>query len=759
MRRLRTEMYWDEQVKKAQDTQIFVLTQLIQSELVLEAKLTELPAIALAMVLASDCVQQQTEAESRIRAWRTSPPWANTDSLLTALAPSDWSSWQINAGRPLYVWEDQLRFQGHETTRRLQMAAELFNPPQPRLQTWLAELTTTESPLLLNLLKLAWQQAQQQANALAPILRALANPSWQGDLFAQAQLTESLESTDSYDDQALAAIILGDSVPLVEKAVTAWLEKSAPLKQNQSIFEQLNALKQRFNHLVAVYQPTHPQLANQVHEWASVLLTEIMPLFPPGTSADLTQLWDLLERGRIGLTGLTMRLPTDWQAQLGKVLWQSLAQSIYFIGEGNDTTDHPWPLSLKFIEITNSWQEKRPSVAEAQQCLFADEALVQLFLDTQRDCYRVLWLDRDGLQLRELPADCAAANLWRVPELKTGVIDQWHRGLQGLKSQARSGGFGGIANNEDMRAWTAVLEATPVQRLASTLHNWAVAANLNQLIVIFPAPLGQLPWEALPGLESLAEKLVRAISVTHWLTTTGLERRLSQLTHYWVTADPNDKEPCMQTEARWVSQCLNATLTMPCEYLIDMIDEIKQSDWLHLATHGEFNRHHPLASYLSLDTREQEATEKRYFPLWLASTLTTKAELIMLSACESNLYGIDTSGLVTPIGIGPTLAAIGANTVVGSLWPVNGLAALCFNYHFYTIAQQQQDLAWHQIVAQAKLKLKGMNVDDLKKVKEKLGLEKDLCKYAVHKSIGTGKPREKQPFNHPQYWAGFVALH
>jgi hypothetical protein len=543
-RRLRTETHWDERVKKAQYAQIFALTQLIQSELVLEAKLTELPTIALAMVLASDCVQQQTDAESRIRAWRTSPPWANTESLLTALAPSDWSRWQTNAGAPLYVWEDQLRSHGHETTRRLQMAAELFNAPQPRLQEWLGELTTTESPALLNVLKLAWQQAQQQANALAYILRALANPNWQGNLFAQAQSTQSLESTDSHDDQALAAIILGDSVRLVEKAVTAWLEKSAPLEPSQSIVEQLNALKQRFNRLVAVSQPTYPQLANQVHGWASVLLTEIMPQFPPGTTADFTQLWDLLERGRIGLTGLTMRLPTDWQTQLSKVLWQSLAHSIYSIAGGNDTTNHPWPPSLKFIEITNSWQQKRPSVAQAQQYLSADEALVQLFLDTQRDCYRVLWLDRDGLQLRELPADCATANLWWVPELKTGVIAQWDRGFKGLESQARSGGFGGIADNEDMMAWTAVLEATPVQCLASTLNHWA--ANLNQLTVIFPAPLGQLPWEALPGLESLTKKLVRAISVTHWLTTARSDRQFSQPTRRWVTADPSGEEQCMR---------------------------------------------------------------------------------------------------------------------------------------------------------------------------------------------------------------------
>ena len=81
-------------------------------------------------------------------------------------------------------------------------------------------------------------------------------------------------------------------------------------------------------------------------------------------------------------------------------------------------------------------------------------------------------------------------------------------------------------------------------------------------------------------------------------------------------------------------------------------------------------------------------------PLWTITNSPVVADLVILSACESNLSGQDTEGLLTPIGIGPSLAAAGAKTVVGTLWNCNGVAAICFSYYFYKIAADHPTMPW-----------------------------------------------------------------
>ena len=53
---------------------------------------------------------------------------------------------------------------------------------------------------------------------------------------------------------------------------------------------------------------------------------------------NLEGLWDILERARVGLAGLTLRLPEDWAKTLGKELWQDLAISIRSLSEGHKPT-------------------------------------------------------------------------------------------------------------------------------------------------------------------------------------------------------------------------------------------------------------------------------------------------------------------------------------------------------------------------------------------------------------------------------------
>ncbi len=71
--------------------------------------------------------------------------------------------------------------------------------------------------------------------------------------------------------------------------------------------------------MVSVYNPTAPPLANTVHDWAKVLLTEVLQRDEENyqgfqTLGGLKILWQLLERARIGLSGLGM---SRWAKRCG----------------------------------------------------------------------------------------------------------------------------------------------------------------------------------------------------------------------------------------------------------------------------------------------------------------------------------------------------------------------------------------------------------------------------------------------------------
>ncbi|MEK8021001.1 MAG: CHAT domain-containing protein, partial [Candidatus Parabeggiatoa sp.] len=227
----------------------------------------------------------------------------------------------------------------------------------------------------------------------------------------------------------------------------------------------------------------------------------------------------------------------------------------------------------------------------------------------------------------------------------------------------------------------------------------------------------------------------------------------------WVFNDPSGEAECMLKEGEWVAkQFKTANTDHSALSIFKALQHLNQHRHLHLSTHGVFNRSDPLGSFLTLNDK----TGYRW-PLWTMGAIRTTADLIVLSACESNLNGQDTAGLLTPIGIGPSLVAAGAKTVVGTLWPCDGVAAFCFSYYFYTIAENEPELPWHQIATKARRALREMTVVDFERIAEDMGLrlegnEMDECEMAVVYHNRMACVDEKKPFEDYVYWAGFTVL-
>jgi hypothetical protein len=740
-----TNAKWQREVEKAEKLLFQWLADEIEQKLQLPPiGLEELGAVVLGILLANS-TQENEPPEQVLEMWQHNVPWQQAEALKTALG-NGWQTYaKANKEASLSIWLDLLA--KNPTLQRLNIAQEIHYFEQPDLQTWLKQLLDDQPEKLISRLNYAWEQAQKQARQLTLLLQSLALFDYQDDLFIAIRADP--DACYLSFQTALAMIILGDASQQVRQALQTWLHQQGPFDENTPVLETLTALKNRLTRTALIYQPKYPPLANLVHNWSQVCLRELLS---SEQIENLEDIWQLLERSRIGLTGLTLQLEDHWDEKLGEQLWKDLEASIRLLREGYQPTDDKmWPLLVTWFKYMDKWtHNKPPSVEACQNALGNNEALVQPFLDPAQQRFRVLWLDNNGLDLRDLPNDCAPESVW------TDIVEQLRQ-----NSTAKTSERG------DESATSAELEKvmkdTPVQSLINQLNDWAT--DLERLTVIWPAPLGQFPWEIVSP--SLEPKLMREVTVRHWLdmhqakiSTNPRFDRLNEQNEiqkdYWVLSDPSGEKACMVKEGQWVANYFNTQLDAPCPSIFDALYKLAQSKQSHLSVHGQFDRQNPTGSCLSLNDNQ-----KQYWPLWTISATRTNADLIMLSACESNLTGPDTQGLLTPIGLGPSLVAAGAKTVVGTLWQCNGLAALCFNYYFYQIATEPNNAnkPWHHIAAEARQKLRNLQRNDLQQIINECDLENenDLCHQQVEKF--QAKTRiSKKPFYKFEYWAGFVVL-
>lgn len=779
---------WQCTIERSETILFEWLNTALQKQLNLtKSGLENLSEIILGILLVSQSVA--ASPEDVIETWSQNPPWQNSGDLQTAFANSAWQK-LADAQEPfLFLWLDFLGT--HPTAQRLMITEEQINSEQPGLQMWLRELALGQVEKLAFLLQRAWNQAQQQAQRLtATFARFMTN-----------------EVTPSAYQQALIAQILGDVSQQLEIRVKKWLSASElsstcvtvapehpleietpiptapneivelehhlgidtplaptdnldkleiktdeevntdypqPPQLQEMILQPLQVLKQKFNQIISIYPPSHVALADLVAQWAKVRLAELLT-----ANAPPQQIWEILERARIRLTENNLNLDPDWEERVGQALWRALATPLVWLEEGKaPTKGTPWPLWQ--IWLDNTRVIKLPSVEMCQQQLSSQEALVQAFLDPVQRRLRILWLDQHHLSLRDLPDAAAHQRFWTNPQARAGgLLEQWAQGLSDWQMQYQASQESGQAHPSPH--WDTVLNSRQMQIVANCLTRWAQQQNLNQITLIVPAWLAQLPWEALPELETL---LVREISITHWfqsrspapLSPTSISP--SPLERCVITA-PTSLATCKVKEAQWVAQYFNTPSLIAIDSSFDVIQGISQSHSVHLACSLDFYQPQQLPNHLNL-----EAASPMEWLEWIYTLLPISAQLMVMLPEESTEKFCQSTGSITPQGIIPTAIAAGAKTIVGTLWPCPSLAALSFSYHFYQIANNNPQLSWQQVTVQARHALRDMSNQDLQELVKQFDLSaNETCQRLIqeYQSI-------EQPFKQPLFWAGLTVF-
>jgi CHAT domain-containing protein len=681
--------------------------------------ISDFPQIILAMLLIGN---GSDSAVNTVRTWHTAPPWHDRDTLQTALSATQYQHWLDEKNRPLSFWKSlctsQLSF-------RLRIDFKIANQSQPELQT---ELRQPEQ--LLEKLAVTWQQLQHAAHPLARLLAAFDTLDFQhADIEA---IIDAPLPNETHFHAALVTVILGDIEQQLEQAIRDWLQFT-PL--SDSPLDTVAAQHHRFTRAVPIYSKTHHAvLAQQVHDWSKVRLREIFQ----HEAGSFPRIWALLERNRVGLHSLTTHLSENWEEKLSQLLWKDLELMVTQLASGYEPKDNEmWqPLQTWITYFDSHLHTAR--VLDWKRCqmrLRPGEALLQPFFHEDQQRYCILWLDKNKLQLLDFPDSCALGSDWDT------FMNRWHTALV----------------DESTDQLTPLFENSVFSRAAHHLAEIAQFHKITQLTIIFPAPLGQLPWEALPALENL---LVREISLNHWY-----QNQESEKTGAWVLGMGNIARElgCCNSEARWVADCWQTTATCPDQPLetFEVLQRLATQQRLFLSTHAGFNPNDPLASGLLLGQHKTDGKATVDLPLWLCSAISTPCELLVLSACESNLTGEQTQGILSPVGIAPSFAAAGARTVIGTLWKIKDLTSLCFHYHLFSLEKTHPNLPWHQRMALARRQLRKMTIDDLKKLRTELKIQggqenTTKCFAATANIIDRANCQQRLPFANPREWAAFT---
>ena len=190
--------------------------------------------------------------------------------------------------------------------------------------------------------------------------------------------------------------------------------------------------------------------------------------------------------------------------------------------------------------------------------------------------------------------------------------------------------------------------------------------------------------------------------------------------------------------------------------------KLKDYRFLHLATHGEASARKPLESFLALSDKDlpdplkqvlagKPAYNGRLTAGHILRSWKLDADLVVLSACQSGLGRYESGeGYV---GFAQPLFAVGARSVVMSLWSVDDTTTALLMVRFYqNLLGKREDsrapMSKADALGEAKRWLRSLTSAEADKALAALSLKR--------KRDPEEKDKADRPFAHPFYWAAFI---
>ncbi len=336
----------------------------------------------------------------------------------------------------------------------------------------------------------------------------------------------------------------------------------------------------------------------------------------------------------------------------------------------------------KKIETSNAQlsslvSAETPSVAEIQQRLGDDEALIQYYKLKNR--YHAFLLTHEGVRSYPLPQAS-------VDEVDQAVGD-FRQALMAV-------------DNESYQLEAQALYDRLLRPMQSQLQQ-------RKLILVADGALHYLPFAALhDGRQFVLQRhQLRALSAASVLTL--LEQRDVRGQRLIALGNPDLGNPDLdlpgaEQEVKALRQLLSqaevVTRQQATETRIKQLGE--GYSVLHIASHGQFDASQPLASRLLLSA---DGSNDGVLTVGELYDLSLPAKLVVLSACETGLGDVKNGGDV--IGLTRGFLYAGASSVVSTLWMVADETTKQLMLDFYRQLQQQsqQDIGEALTTAQRRI--------------------------------------------------------
>jgi len=284
-----------------------------------------------------------------------------------------------------------------------------------------------------------------------------------------------------------------------------------------------------------------------------------------------------------------------------------------------------------------------------------------------------------------------------------------------------------------------------IRPVESLLPKTTGEGDVPHLIIIPSGPLYYLPFQALiwtsEDLTENAPLIARyALSYSPSLATLKYAQALADTAYPQATflalADPDSGDPRLpdaQTEARMVAQLFTVSSVHVDS---DATEDVVQSQSatareVLLSTHGLFNPHNPMYSYLVVSPTDRNSDGKLY--AYEVFNLTLHANMVVLSACETLLPSLedmkgqikavrkaddDTSVKLTDdqlekltagdevVGLTRAFISAGTSSVLSSLWSIPSGSTSQLMVSFYKHREKGMDKA--QALRAAQLEVMNM---------------------------------------------------
>jgi hypothetical protein len=189
------------------------------------------------------------------------------------------------------------------------------------------------------------------------------------------------------------------------------------------------------------------------------------------------------------------------------------------------------------------------------------------------------------------------------------------------------------------------------------------------LVVMAPGALGRIPFESLGGTHPI-------IYTDRITELPGRKPTKARGGSTLVVGVNGEQLLFAEDEAQAVASALHTRAILGDEATEESItSSLASARYVHIATHGSLDTDNPFRSFVEL-------AGGRRLEAWKLLQRTTRAELVVLSACETGL-GLDATRESETASLGATAHSAGARWVISSRWKVDDQATAEMFVKFY----------------------------------------------------------------------------